>query len=152
MSDLRACASLTGTFPCTQSPEDDLNTCTRSGPRPLFQNKLPTSSDFLVGYATVKGFAAMRNTKHGSWYIQALVRVSANVKPNLSRREIEPFTPRKRTFHVVTTNLSRRETEHFTPWNRNFHGVKPQLSRRETKLSRHPDAVFRVSWPILRVG
>ncbi|XP_076825776.1 caspase-2-like [Clavelina lepadiformis] len=41
------------------------------------RNKLPARSDMLIGYATVKGYAAMRNTKQGSWYIQALVRVLA---------------------------------------------------------------------------
>ncbi|KAJ8392879.1 hypothetical protein AAFF_G00070830 [Aldrovandia affinis] len=34
--------------------------------------KLPQRSDMICGFATLKGTAAMRNTKRGSWYIQEL--------------------------------------------------------------------------------
>ncbi|KAL2084104.1 hypothetical protein ACEWY4_019622 [Coilia grayii] len=34
--------------------------------------KLPQRSDMICGFATLKGTAAMRNTKKGSWYIQEL--------------------------------------------------------------------------------
>ena len=50
-------------------------TSSSSSDSSIIYSKLPTHSDCLVGFATVKGYAAMRNTKHGSWYIQALVRV-----------------------------------------------------------------------------
>nr|CAB3227789.1 caspase-2 [Phallusia mammillata] len=65
-----------------QAPQSDVYTNPRIGPKPnlappIRQNKLPTFSDMLVGYATVQGYTAMRNTKHGSWFIQALVRVLA---------------------------------------------------------------------------
>ncbi|XP_018590657.2 caspase-2 isoform X1 [Scleropages formosus] len=36
------------------------------------QVKLPQRSDMICGFATLKGTAAMRNTKKGSWYIQEL--------------------------------------------------------------------------------
>ena len=58
-----------------KAPEADTTSSRSSVNSSIVNNKLPTHSDCLVGYATVKGFAAMRNTKHGSWYIQALVRV-----------------------------------------------------------------------------
>ncbi|KAM3614671.1 uncharacterized protein V6R79_017815 [Siganus canaliculatus] len=34
--------------------------------------KLPLRSDMICGYASLKGTAAMRNTKRGSWFIQEL--------------------------------------------------------------------------------
>ncbi|XP_023648551.2 caspase-2 isoform X1 [Paramormyrops kingsleyae] len=34
--------------------------------------KLPQRSDMICGFASLKGTAAMRNTKRGSWYIQEL--------------------------------------------------------------------------------
>lgn len=43
--------------------------------------KLPQRSDMICGYATLKGTAAMRNTKKGSWFIQELntaIRQRAN--------------------------------------------------------------------------
>ncbi|XP_063150785.1 caspase-2 [Candoia aspera] len=39
--------------------------------------RLPTCSDMICGYACLKGTAAMRNTKRGSWYIEALTSVFA---------------------------------------------------------------------------
>uniref|UniRef100_H2YVI9 Uncharacterized protein n=1 Tax=Ciona savignyi TaxID=51511 RepID=H2YVI9_CIOSA len=36
--------------------------------------RLPTCSDMIIGYATLLGNTAIRNTAHGSWYIQALVK------------------------------------------------------------------------------
>lgn len=43
----------------------------------LYRSKLPRISDCLFAYATVSGFAAMRNTERGSWFIQAFVQVVA---------------------------------------------------------------------------
>uniref|UniRef100_H2YYD2 Caspase-2 n=1 Tax=Ciona savignyi TaxID=51511 RepID=H2YYD2_CIOSA len=57
--------------------ESSSNRGSPSSSRVRVRNKLPRTSDTFVGKATMKGFAAMRNTKHGSWYIQALVRVLA---------------------------------------------------------------------------
>ncbi|XP_041123742.1 caspase-2 [Polyodon spathula] len=37
--------------------------------------RLPTQSDMICGYASLKGTAALRNTKRGSWFIQALSEV-----------------------------------------------------------------------------
>ncbi|KAG2469615.1 CASP2 protein, partial [Polypterus senegalus] len=34
--------------------------------------RLPTQSDMICGYASLKGTAALRNTKQGSWFVQAL--------------------------------------------------------------------------------
>ncbi|KAM6967735.1 caspase-2 [Aplochiton taeniatus] len=42
--------------------------CERGRPR----IKLPQRSDMICGFASLKGTAAMRNTKRGSWYIQEL--------------------------------------------------------------------------------
>lgn len=45
--------------------------------------KLPQRSDMICGYASLKGTAAMRNTKRGSWFIQELntaLRLSAKDK------------------------------------------------------------------------
>ncbi|XP_060679067.1 caspase-2 isoform X1 [Hemiscyllium ocellatum] len=66
--------------------------------------KLPTRSDCICGYACLKGMAALRNTKRGSWYVQALSRVIAGhakdmhladmlVKVNSLIKQREGFSP-----------------------------------------------------------
>ncbi|XP_044295478.1 caspase-2 isoform X2 [Varanus komodoensis] len=45
--------------------------------------RLPTCSDMICGYACLKGTAAMRNTKRGSWYIEALTTVFAEDSRNM---------------------------------------------------------------------
>ncbi|XP_039351884.1 caspase-2 isoform X3 [Mauremys reevesii] len=45
--------------------------------------RLPTRSDMICGYASLKGTAAMRNTKRGSWYIEALTSVFAQDSQNM---------------------------------------------------------------------
>uniref|UniRef100_A0A2D4MK22 Caspase-2 n=1 Tax=Micrurus spixii TaxID=129469 RepID=A0A2D4MK22_9SAUR len=45
--------------------------------------RLPTCSDMICGYACLKGTAAMRNTKRGSWYIEALSSVFAEDARNM---------------------------------------------------------------------
>ncbi|XP_070791477.1 caspase-2 [Pituophis catenifer annectens] len=45
--------------------------------------RLPTCSDMICGYACLKGTAAMRNTKRGSWYIEALTSVFAEDARNM---------------------------------------------------------------------
>ncbi|XP_062985069.1 caspase-2 isoform X2 [Elgaria multicarinata webbii] len=45
--------------------------------------RLPTCSDMICGYACLKGTAAMRNTKRGSWYIEALTSVFAEDSRNM---------------------------------------------------------------------
>nr|AYK02335.1 caspase-3 [Haliotis diversicolor] len=37
--------------------------------------RIPRNADFLVAYASVRGFYAWRNEKDGSWFIQALCKV-----------------------------------------------------------------------------
>ncbi|XP_071945631.1 caspase-3-like isoform X2 [Antedon mediterranea] len=39
------------------------------------RDKLPSQSDMLLAYATVPGFVSWRNSKCGSWFIQALCEV-----------------------------------------------------------------------------
>ncbi|KAF6085478.1 caspase 2 [Phyllostomus discolor] len=46
-----------------------------AGRQELLKMRLPTRSDMICGYACLKGTAAMRNTKRGSWYIEALAQV-----------------------------------------------------------------------------
>ncbi|XP_067305237.1 caspase-2 isoform X2 [Pseudorasbora parva] len=49
--------------------------------RETMRVKLPQRSDMICGFATLKGTAAMRNTKKGSWFIQELntaIRQRAN--------------------------------------------------------------------------
>ncbi|KAL3059617.1 hypothetical protein OYC64_014257 [Pagothenia borchgrevinki] len=49
--------------------EGDASSRQRGG---LGRIKLPQRSDMICGYASLKGTAAMRNTKRGSWFIQEL--------------------------------------------------------------------------------
>ncbi|KAG3277314.1 caspase-2 isoform X2 [Ictidomys tridecemlineatus] len=46
-----------------------------AGKEEMLRMRLPTRSDMICGYACLKGTAAMRNTKRGSWYIEALAQV-----------------------------------------------------------------------------
>ncbi|CAK8677898.1 unnamed protein product [Clavelina lepadiformis] len=39
------------------------------------RRRLPTCSDVVIGFSALPGRTATRNTVHGSWYIQALVRI-----------------------------------------------------------------------------
>ncbi|XP_023795351.1 caspase-2 isoform X2 [Cyanistes caeruleus] len=66
--------------------------------------RLPTCSDMICGYACLKGTAAMRNTKHGSWYVEALTSVFAEdsqhthvadmlVKVNRQIKQREGYAP-----------------------------------------------------------
>lgn len=66
--------------------------------------KLPQRSDMICGYASLKGTAAMRNTKRGSWFIQELntaLRLSAKdthladilVQVNRRIKEREGYAP-----------------------------------------------------------
>ncbi|XP_002122917.2 caspase-2-like [Ciona intestinalis] len=50
--------------------------------------RLPTSSDMIIGYATLQGNAALRNTRHGSWYIQVLVKKIAQHAHEMDLLEI----------------------------------------------------------------
>ena len=36
---------------------------------------IPVEADFLVAYSTVAGYCSVRNTQHGSWFIQSLCKV-----------------------------------------------------------------------------
>ncbi|XP_057689312.1 caspase-2 isoform X2 [Corythoichthys intestinalis] len=44
----------------------------QGGRQELARIKLPQRSDMICGFASLKGTAAMRNTKRGSWFIQEL--------------------------------------------------------------------------------
>lgn len=66
--------------------------------------RLPTCSDMICGYACLKGTAAMRNTRRGSWYIEALTSVFAEdscdthvadmlVKVNRQIKQREGYAP-----------------------------------------------------------
>ncbi|XP_036103357.1 caspase-2 isoform X2 [Molossus molossus] len=46
-----------------------------TGTQELLKTRLPTRSDMICGYACLRGTAAMRNTKRGSWYVEALTQV-----------------------------------------------------------------------------
>ncbi|XP_078511975.1 caspase-2 isoform X2 [Lissotriton helveticus] len=50
---------------------------TDAGKEESLRVRLPTRSDMICGYACLKGTAALRNTKRGSWYIEALTSVFA---------------------------------------------------------------------------
>ncbi|XP_077432719.1 caspase-2 isoform X2 [Vanacampus margaritifer] len=66
----------------TSSPSCEQRDAGREGPRAagarqggdlgLPRIKLPQRSDMICGFASLKGTAAMRNTKRGSWFIQEL--------------------------------------------------------------------------------
>uniref|UniRef100_H3A019 Caspase 2 n=1 Tax=Latimeria chalumnae TaxID=7897 RepID=H3A019_LATCH len=74
--------------------------------------RLPTRSDMICGYACLKGTAAMRNTRKGSWYIQAI-------------REV--FTKHAKEMHVadmlVKVNALIKEREGYAPGT-DFHRCK----------------------------
>ncbi|XP_037370881.1 caspase-2 isoform X2 [Talpa occidentalis] len=75
-----------------------------AGREVLLKVRLPTRSDMICGYACLRGTAAMRNTKRGSWYIEALTQVFSEragdthvadmlVKVNALIKEREGYAP-----------------------------------------------------------
>ncbi|VFV46001.1 caspase 2 [Lynx pardinus] len=90
----------------------------------LLKTRLPTRSDMICGYACLRGTAAMRNTKRGSWYIEALTQV---------------FSERACDTHVadmlVTVNALIKEREGYAPGTE-FHRCK-EMSEYCSTLCRH---------------
>ncbi|XP_043445717.1 caspase-2 isoform X2 [Prionailurus bengalensis] len=90
----------------------------------MLKTRLPTRSDMICGYACLRGTAAMRNTKRGSWYIEALTQV---------------FSERACDTHVadmlVTVNALIKEREGYAPGTE-FHRCK-EMSEYCSTLCRH---------------
>ncbi|XP_030876623.1 caspase-2-like [Leptonychotes weddellii] len=90
----------------------------------LLKTRLPTRSDMICGYACLRGTAAMRNTKRGSWYIEALTQV---------------FSERACDMHVadmlVKVNALIKEREGYAPGTE-FHRCK-EMSEYCSTLCRH---------------
>ncbi|XP_066219019.1 caspase-2 [Saccopteryx leptura] len=95
-----------------------------AGGRELLKVRLPTRSDMICGFACLKGTAAMRNTKRGSWYIEALTQV---------------FSQRACDMHVadmlVKVNGLIKEREGYAPGTE-FHRCK-EMSEYCSTLCRH---------------
>ncbi|KAF5914449.1 hypothetical protein HPG69_016400 [Diceros bicornis minor] len=95
-----------------------------AGKEGLLKMRLPTRSDMICGYACLKGTAAMRNTKRGSWYIEALTQV---------------FSERACDMHVadmlVKVNALIKEREGYAPGTE-FHRCK-EMSEYCSTLCRH---------------
>ncbi|XP_036916547.1 caspase-2 isoform X4 [Sturnira hondurensis] len=95
-----------------------------AGQQELLKMRLPTRSDMICGYACLKGTAAMRNTKRGSWYIEALAQV---------------FSERACDTHVadmlVKVNGLIKEREGYAPGTE-FHRSK-EMSEYCSTLCRH---------------
>ncbi|XP_036184365.1 caspase-2 isoform X2 [Myotis myotis] len=90
----------------------------------LLKMRLPTRSDMICGYACLRGTAAMRNTKRGSWYIEALTQI---------------FSERACDMHVadmlVKVNGLIKEREGYAPGTE-FHRCK-EMSEYCSTLCRH---------------
>ncbi|XP_016050929.1 PREDICTED: caspase-2 isoform X1 [Miniopterus natalensis] len=95
-----------------------------AGRQELLKMRLPTRSDMICGYACLRGTAAMRNTKRGSWYIEALAQV---------------FSERACDMHVadmlVKVNGLIKEREGYAPGTE-FHRCK-EMSEYCSTLCRH---------------
>ncbi|XP_056655805.1 caspase-2 isoform X3 [Monodelphis domestica] len=95
-----------------------------AGKEKILKMRLPTRSDMICGYACLKGTAAMRNTKRGSWYIEALTQV---------------FSERARDMHVadmlVKVNALIKDREGYAPGTE-FHRSK-EMSEYSSTLCRH---------------
>ncbi|XP_027984798.2 caspase-2 isoform X6 [Eptesicus fuscus] len=94
------------------------------GRQELLKMRLPTRSDMICGYACLRGTAAMRNTKRGSWYIEALTQI---------------FSERACDMHVadmlVKVNGLIKEREGYAPGTE-FHRCK-EMSEYCSTLCRH---------------
>ncbi|XP_054420011.1 caspase-2 isoform X2 [Pteronotus mesoamericanus] len=103
------------------SPECEESDASR---QELLKMRLPTLSDMICGYACLKGTAAMRNTKRGSWYVEALAQV---------------FSERACDTHVadmlVKVNGLIKEREGYAPGTE-FHRCK-EMSEYCSSLCRH---------------
>ncbi|XP_023614642.1 caspase-2 isoform X8 [Myotis lucifugus] len=95
-----------------------------AGRQELLKMRLPTRSDMICGYACLRGTAAMRNTKRGSWYIEALTQI---------------FSERACDMHVadmlVKVNGLIKEREGYAPGTE-FHRCK-EMSEYCSTLCRH---------------
>uniref|UniRef100_A0A8C3VY22 Caspase-2 n=1 Tax=Catagonus wagneri TaxID=51154 RepID=A0A8C3VY22_9CETA len=95
-----------------------------AGEEELLKTRLPTRSDMICGYACLRGTAAMRNTKRGSWYVEALTQV---------------FSERACDMHVadmlVRVNALIKEREGYAPGTE-FHRCK-EMSEYCSTLCRH---------------
>ncbi|XP_036285009.1 caspase-2 isoform X6 [Pipistrellus kuhlii] len=95
-----------------------------AGRQELLKMRLPTRSDMICGYACLRGTAAMRNTKRGSWYVEALTQI---------------FSERACDMHVadmlVKVNGLIKEREGYAPGTE-FHRCK-EMSEYCSTLCRH---------------
>ncbi|XP_054977314.1 caspase-2 isoform X1 [Sorex araneus] len=95
-----------------------------AGKEGMLKVRLPTRSDMICGYACLRGTAAMRNTKRGSWYVEALQQV---------------FSERACDMHVadmlVQVNALIKEREGYAPGTE-FHRCK-EMSEYCSTLCRH---------------
>ncbi|XP_049630877.1 caspase-2 [Suncus etruscus] len=95
-----------------------------AGKEGMLKVRLPTRSDMICGYACLKGTAAMRNTKRGSWYVEALKQV---------------FSERACDMHVadmlVQVNALIKEREGYAPGTE-FHRCK-EMSEYCSTLCQH---------------
>ncbi|XP_004714052.1 caspase-2 [Echinops telfairi] len=95
-----------------------------AGAAGLLKTRLPTRSDMICGYACLQGTAAMRNTKRGSWYIEALARVFSQHACDMHVADM-----------LVEVNALIKEREGYAPGTE-FHRCK-EMSEYCSTLCRH---------------
>lgn len=94
------------------------------GREELLKVRLPTRSDMICGFACLKGTAAMRNTKRGSWYIEALTQVFSEHACDMHVADM-----------LVKVNALIKEREGYAPGTE-FHRCK-EMSEYCSTLCRH---------------
>ncbi|MGH0134161.1 UNVERIFIED_CONTAM: hypothetical protein FKN15_016612 [Acipenser sinensis] len=82
--------------------------------------RLPTQSDMICGYASLRGTAALRNTKRGSWFIQALSEVFYHSAKDKHVADMLVKVRRETLRHRLSASTYKKQGsyyQHFLPFN-----------------------------------
>jgi len=80
------------------------------GPYPYESVSVPVEADFLYAYSTVPGYYSWRNSTHGSWFMQSLIKVfeenakHMDILQMLTRVNAILSTCKSQTNHRVSSN------------------------------------------------
>jgi len=102
------------------------------GPQPNESVTVPVEADFLYAYSTVPGYYSWRNSTHGSWFMQSLIKVFVE---NAKHMDILQMLTR------VNANLSTCKSHTNNPISRNKRQIASIVSMLTKELYFFPGAV-----------
>ena len=90
---------------------------TETDAAPFAPRKRASFTDMLIGYATIPGYVANRDTVKGSWYIECICKVFMNNAANKDIREMMDMVSKE----LETYESQDRSKQSTTYENRSFH-------------------------------